>query len=255
MKKRLDVLIFERGLVSSRVKSQAIIMAGLVFVDGKKETKPGASFDDTSDILVTELPRYVGRGADKISGVAEGFDLDFGGKIVADIGSSTGGFTDFALQHGAKKVYAIDVGTGQLDWRLRSDSRVIVMEKTDFRKIKKLPEKIDIFLVDVSFISLRKILEHIKTLRHSAAGKQTTPQTINDPMSIVALFKPQFEAGKKIADKFRGVIDDPEIHQELLSDFSKWCDENGFEVLDKIASPILGAKGNKEFFFKLRIKE
>ena len=239
MKKRLDVLVFEKGLVESREKAQRLIMAGSVLVDGKKETKSGSKFDDDIKIEITESSRYVGRGAEKLEKAADEFQIDFKGKVVADIGSSTGGFTDFALQHGALKVYAIDVGRGQLDWRLRNDERVLVMEETNFKDVKEFPEKIDIFVIDVSFISLRKILLNIKNFG--------SPE-------IIALFKPQFEAGRAIADKCKGVIKDPDIHESLLASFRLWCLENGFEVLGEIESPIKGASGNTEFLFWLQIK-
>lgn len=259
MKKRLDVLLFDTKKVDSREKAQKLIMAGLVFVAGKKETKPGAKFDESVDIEILELSPYVGRGAEKIEEAYKKFKIGFKNKVVCDIGSSTGGFTDFALQHGAKKVYAIDVGTGQLHWRLRNDPRVVVMEKTDFRKIEELPERISIFLIDVSFVSVRKILSHLKDIRYSILDikenkdKKYPISNIESP-EIIVLFKPQFEAGKKIADKFHGVIKEPAIHQELLSDFRKWCKENGFEILGEADSPVLGAKGNKEFLFLLKIE-
>jgi len=258
MQKRLDVLLFDTKKVDSRAKAQALIMAGLVSVNGKKETKPGTKFNNDVLIDVLEMQKYVGRGAEKLEEAAKVFKLNFNGKVVADIGSSTGGFTDFALQKGAKKVYAIDVGTGQLDWRLRKDSRVVVMEKTDFRKIDELPEAIDLFLIDVSFISARKILKKIKDIRYlildieEKKDKKYPISNIQYP-EIILLFKPQFEAGKKIADKFRGVITDPKVHQELLEDFRIWCADNGFDVLGETQSPIKGAKGNTEWLFWLKI--
>lgn len=235
MKKRLDILLFDSKLVDSREKAQSLIMAGHVLVNGKKETKSGSKFEEDVKIEVLELPKYVGRGAEKIEKATNIFGINFQGKIICDIGSSTGGFTDFVLQHGAKKVYAIDVGKGQLDWKLRNDPRVVVMEGVNFRYLKELPEEIDIFLVDVSFISLKKILPVIKNIKVNS--------------DIVLLFKPQFEAGKSIVDKTKGVIKDPKIHQKLLEDFRKWCADNGFKILGETESPILGAKGNKEFLF------
>ncbi|MDD5731369.1 MAG: TlyA family RNA methyltransferase [Patescibacteria group bacterium] len=249
-KKRLDLLLFERKLTDSREKAQALIMAGQVLVDDKKETKPGSKFDEDAKIGILETSKYVGRGAEKLEAAAKAFKLNFKNKIVADIGSSTGGFTDFALQNGAEKVYAIDVGKGQLDWRLRNDPRVVVMEGVNFRYLESLPEKIDLFVIDVSFISLKKILPVIKNIVHSGS---TQEHGANAP-EIVILFKPQFEAGKSIVDKIKGVIKDPKIHQKLLEDFRKWCEENGFEVLGEVESPILGAKGNKEFLFNLKFK-
>lgn len=242
-KKRLDNILFEKGIIDSRTKAQALIMAGKVLVDGKIETKPGINFEDDVLIELLEVPRYVGRGAEKLKGATEAFQIDFENKTVIDIGSSTGGFTDFALQNGAKKVYAVDVGTGQLHWRLRNDPRVVVMEKTDFRDVEAIEDDVDFIVVDVSFISARKILESIKNKLSSTSRN----------IEIVLLFKPQFEAGKKIADKFRGVIKDPKIHEDLVSDFKKWCGENGYKIVGESESPIFGDKGNKEFFFNLKI--
>ena len=254
MKKRLDTLIFERRKADSREKAQRLIMAGLVLVDGKMIDKAGTKFEEDIDIEVLKGPNYVGRGAEKLKGAVEIFRIDFKGKIVADIGASTGGFTDFALKSGSSIVYAIDVGRGQLDWKLRQDSRVIVMEKINTRYLKSLPEKIDIFLIDVSFISLEKILPAVREIIES--NKKTSPSYFRDgrkqeDTKIIVLFKPQFEAGKKIVDKTKGVIKDPSIHQELLENFRKWCRENNFKVLGECESPVLGNKGNKEFFFYL----
>ena len=251
MKKRLDILLFERKLVDSREKAQRLIMAGLVQVDGKKEIKSGTKFEEDATITITERPQYVGRGAEKMKGAAEAFKIDFKDKIIADIGSSTGGFTDFALQNGAKKSYAIDVGHGQLDWRLRNDPRVVVMEQTDFRKINSFPEIIDIVVIDVSFISVRKILEHLKNIRYSILDIEE--RKVKQCPDVIILFKPQFEAGKEIVDKCKGVIKDPEIHKELLNNFISWCSENGFKIIGQIDSPIKGDDGNREFLFNLKI--
>ena len=162
MKSRLDKLLFEKGLAGSREKAQRLIMAGLVIVDGKRIDKPGASVSVDAAISVKPTNQYVSRGAEKLAGAATSFHLDFKNKVVADIGSSTGGFTDYVLQHGARKVYAIDVGTGQLDWRLRNDECVVVMEQTHIKDVASLPEPIDMFLVDVSFISLTRVLPIIR---------------------------------------------------------------------------------------------
>ncbi|HRY60103.1 MAG TPA: TlyA family RNA methyltransferase [Patescibacteria group bacterium] len=242
MKKRLDMLVFEKGLADSREKAQRLIMAGSISLNGKKETKPGSRFDEDAKIEVVEKQRYVGRGAEKLGKAANVFQIDFKGKTVADIGSSTGGFTDFALQHGAKKVFAIDVGRGQLAWTLRNDKRVVVMEETNFKDVKELPERIDIFVIDVSFISVKRILENISKYFK-----------IFNNIQIILLFKPQFEAGKAIADKYKGVIKDPDIHESLLADFRLWCIENGFEIRGEVESPIKGSKGNTEFLFHLKI--
>jgi 23S rRNA (cytidine1920-2'-O)/16S rRNA (cytidine1409-2'-O)-methyltransferase len=246
MKKRLDILIFEKGLSDSREKAQRLIMAGQVFVNEKKETKSGSKFEEDAKIILIEGSKYVGRGAEKLQKAYDEFQIDFQGKVVADIGSSTGGFTDFAIQHGAKKVYAIDVGRGQLDWKLRNDPRVVVMEETNFKDVKELPDMIDVFVVDVSFISLKKILPIIKSIKYKVLS-------IKRNTRIVVLFKPQFEAGKSIVDKTKGVIKDPKIHDKLLEDFRKWCANNGFEILGETESPIKGAKGNTEFLFNLTL--
>lgn len=247
MKKRLDILVFEKGLAESREKAQRLIMAGLILVDSKKETKSGMKFDEDIAIEALETYPYVGRGAEKLKGASEAFKIDFKDKVVADIGSSTGGFTDFALQSGAQKVYAIDVGTGQLDWKLRNDERVVVMERTDFRKIEGLPDPIDIFTIDVSFVSVRRMLDRIKNLESRIMNNKGKTK------DIVVLFKPQFEAGRDIADKFKGVIKDSGIHERLLAEFRLWCSENGFEIFGETESPINGDKGNKEFLFYLKI--
>ncbi len=260
MKKRLDTLIFDKGLVASREKAQRMIMAGLVLVGGKTADKPGMSYPEDANIEILKVPQYVGRGAEKMAGASLAFALDFHGKIVADIGSSTGGFTDYALQNGAKKVYAIDVGTGQLDWGLRSDPRVVVMENTNARYLENLPEPIDIFVIDVSFISLKKVLPTLKrVMSHESRVNDNkdgvhNSQLITHNSSIVALFKPQFEASKDIADKYRGVITDGKIHEKLLASFRHWCGENDFEILGEARSPLVGDKGNKEFFFRLRAR-
>ncbi|MBI2448339.1 TlyA family RNA methyltransferase [Candidatus Microgenomates bacterium] len=248
MKIRLDKLLLDKGLVASCEKAQGLIMAGRVLVEGKVSDKPGMSYSEAIKIEILQTPQYVSRGAEKMAGAATAFALDFHGKIVADIGSSTGGFTDYALQNGAKKVYAIDVGTGQLDWSLRSNPKIVVMENTNARYLENLPDPIDIFVVDVSFISLKKILPTLKKIINHKS------EIINHA-TIVVLFKPQFEAKKNIADKYKGVITDSKIHEELLADFRKWCEEASWKVLGECPSPINGDKGNREFFFYLKAEE
>jgi len=238
-KKRIDVLLVEKGLAESRAKAQAFLMSGRVLADGKKIEKVGTLIVEDAEIEIKERSPYVSRGALKIQKAYKEFGLDFEGKIICDIGSSTGGFTDFALQHGANKVYAIDVGYGQLTQKLREDSRVFVMEKTNFRDVVNLPEKIDFFICDVSFISLRKIIPQIQKIA-------------NYPTQAVLLIKPQFEVGKKIADKCKGVVKDDNIQKEIVEDIATFSEESGFKVLGLAESPITGAKGNKEFLIWLK---
>ncbi len=254
MRKRLDILMFDRKMVDSREKAQRLIMVGSVLVGGKMVDKAGSKFDEDIGIEVLKKSEYVGRGAEKLKSAVQAFKIDFKDKVIADIGASTGGFTDFALKSGALKVYAIDVGRGQLDWRLRKDPRVVVMEKVNARYLNSLPEKIDVFLVDVSFISLKNILPAIRRIISYNKYPSSDIEVGASAIKIVVLFKPQFEAGKKIADKARGVIKDSNVHKELLDDFRKWLKQNNFEILEECESPILGDKGNKEFFFYLGLE-
>lgn len=238
MKKRLDELVFERGYAHSRTQASALIMAGSVFVEGKLQTKPGHSLVDSVEITLKSTQKYVSRAALKLESVAKKLSLNFRGKVVLDIGSSTGGFTDYTLQHGAVKVYAVDVGTNQLDGRLRSNERIVLMEKTDIRDVSVLPEKIDIAVADVSFISLRKILPVVvKLLRPNA--------------QILAMVKPQFEADKQTASKHKGVIKNDKIRREILKDFEQWS-KDYFVIEGKADSEVAGAKGNVERFYLLR---
>lgn len=239
MKKRLDILVSEKMGIS-RSKAQGYIMAGRVFVNDRLATKSGTEFDESDVIEITEVSPYVSRGAKKIEAAKKEFGIDFNNKIVCDVGASTGGFTDFALQNGAKKVYAIDVGYGQLDQKLRTDERVINMERINIRDIKGLPEKIDIFVCDVSFISLKKVLPRFQEIE-------------KENFEAIVLVKPQFEVGKKIADKFKGVIKDETIQNEVLGDIKKFAENLGYIIKGVTTSPIKGAKGNKEFLLYLSI--
>ncbi len=238
-KRRLDTLLVDRGLAPDREKAQALVMAGQVSVDERPAPKPGTLVDGNTALRIAEAPRYVGRGGEKLEHALDAFGLDVRGLVAADIGASTGGFTDCLLQRGAERVYAIDVGKGQLDYRLRQDPRVIVMEGINARKLEALPEPVDIVTIDVSFISLRLLLPSIRALFESAPTG-----------TIVALFKPQFEAEKREVPR-GGVIRDPSLHATLIGRFAAWCVGNGFRVLDLASSPILGAEGNREFFFWL----
>jgi 23S rRNA (cytidine1920-2'-O)/16S rRNA (cytidine1409-2'-O)-methyltransferase len=237
LKKRLDLLMVELGLAGTRNQAQALIMAGQVSAAGRILDKPGTQVDADIELHLKTQPKYVSRAGDKLASVAERLQLDFKGKVVLDVGSSTGGFTDFALQNGAAKVFCVDVGTGQLSYKLRQDPRVVVMEQTDIR-VAKLPEKADMAVMDVSFISLTKVLEHTAAL--VAAGGP-----------IVAMAKPQFEAGKPLADKYHGVIPMGRERDEVLDGLRNFMRER-FEILNEAESGLSGAEGNVEHFFLLR---
>lgn len=265
-KQRIDTLLVERGLAESREKAKALVMAGQVLVDGRPAAKPGSLLPGDAVITVRERPRYASRGGEKLEAALRTFGLDVKGLIAADIGSSTGGFTDCLLQHGAARVYAIDVGKGQLDYRLRKDRRVVVMEGVNVRHLESLPQPVDLVTVDVSFISLRLVLPIVATLfdgrrrgiitlrqrlpipAHRLDGRLYRPWVVG---SIVALFKPQFEAAKGEVPR-GGVVRDRQQQAALIGRFAGWCAGNRFRVLDMISSPILGASGNQEFLFWLR---
>lgn len=236
MKQRLDALLVERGLVDTRNKAAALIMAGEVIVNENTWTKPGHQFADDVEIRLKNQMPYVSRAGEKLASVIEPLKLDFKGKTVLDVGSSTGGFTDCALQHGAAKVIGVDVGTNQLAYKLRTDDRVELHEQTDIRNFKS-DEKADIVVIDVSFISLTKILEHIATL-------------VEPDGQIVAMVKPQFEAGKTLADEHKGLILDEEVRQSILAVFRTWV-ENHFVIQAEADSEVHGRRGNRERFFLL----
>lgn len=237
MKQRLDKLMLARGLVGSRSEAGNWIRLGRVRVGGRAAAKPGLFVDESASIELAASERYVSRAGLKLAGAAKAFNLDFHDKTVLDIGSSTGGFTDFALQHGAKKVYAVDVGTDQLHPSLRGNKRIELYEKTDIRDF--VPNQpVDVIVGDVSFISLREILPHV-------AKNIMQPETI-----LVAMVKPQFEAGKHQVNK--GVIKNDKVRRQILVDFENWVKQY-FVVLDKKDSDVAGAKGNVERFYKLRL--
>ncbi len=236
---RLDQKLVKQGLVSSRTKAAALIMAGQVKVNKKVQDKPGFFIKDDEIIEVDETPRYVSRGGEKLESVADKLKLDFTNKIILDVGSSTGGFTDFALLHGAQKVYAVDVGTSQLDWSLRTNSKVIVMEKTDIRDVKSLPETIDIVLIDVSFISLRLILP-------------TVARLANPNTQIVAMVKPHFEADRVTVSKNKGIIKNDTIRRGILKKVEEFMKDR-FVILAKADSEVRGRKGNLERFYLLKL--
>ena len=239
-KKRLDVMMTERALAESRQKAQAIIMAGQVYVNGQKVDKAGAPIAEDAQIEVRgKTLAYVSRGGLKLEKAVKRWPIDLKGAVCADIGSSTGGFTDCMLQQGAEKVYAVDSGYNQLDWRLRSDSRVVCMERTNARYLtqEQIPDPLDFFSVDVSFISLRIILPPMRPL-------------LKESGEAVCLIKPQFEAGKEKVGK-KGVVRDPAVHLEVLENFLTHAKDAGFTVKDITFSPIKGPEGNIEFLGSL----
>jgi len=241
MKERLDVLLVKRNLAPSREKAKAIIMSGNVMVDGEIEDKAGSLFrEDISIEIKGKVNPYVSRGGLKLAKALDIFAVSVEDKVCADVGSSTGGFTDCMLQNGAKKVYAIDVGKGQLDWKLRSDPRVVTMEKTNIRYVSPegLADQIDFSTVDVSFISLTKVLSPIYDYL-IAEGE------------VIALIKPQFEAGREKVGK-KGVVKDPTVHQEVIWKVADYARSIGFEVRGIDFSPIKGPEGNIEYLMFLK---
>lgn len=244
-KERIDVLLVEKGFFPSREKARTAVMAGLVMVNEERCDKPGTKVDESSDIRVKgDLHPYVSRGGLKLEKAIQVFDLSLEQAVVLDIGSSTGGFTDCALQNGAKQVYAIDVGYGQLDWKLRSDPRVIVMERTNFRHLKPNElkgEPPNFSTIDVSFISLRIILPVLAEFL--PVGGQ-----------VIALVKPQFEAGRESVGK-NGIIRDPKVHQQVLYSMVSFVSELGYLVRGLDYSPITGGEGNIEFLLHLERTE
>lgn len=242
MKERLDVLLVRRGLAESREKAKAVIMAGCVYVNDQKEDKAGAMFDETKisnlEVRGNTLP-YVSRGGLKLAKAMEQFDISLEGKVCMDIGASTGGFTDCMLQNGAVKVYSVDVGHGQLAWKLRNDERVVCMEKTNFRYMVRedIQDDLDFASVDVSFISLTKILGPAYNLLKTDA-------------QMVCLIKPQFEAGKEKVGK-KGVVREPSVHREVIEMVMDYAVSIGFEILHLDFSPIRGPEGNIEYLLHI----
>ncbi len=232
--RRIDSLLVERGLVESRAKAQALIMSGEVVVDGKAVTKAGTPVAEGAVITITKPPPFVSRGGLKLDYALDRFQLEVSSKIVVDVGASTGGFTDCLLKRGASRVYAIDVGHGQLDYRLRKDSRVVVIEGVNARYPINLPEKVDLATIDVSFISVEKVIPSVA-------------QLLQDGGHLVVLIKPQFEARREEVGR-KGVIKQPLLHARVLGRFITWVVEHGFRLRGLVASPILGASGNREFF-------
>lgn len=235
IKKRLDQMLVVQKLVETRSQAENLIKLGEVMVGGRVIKKPGYFINDGTQIKVTANERYVSRAGLKLASIAQEFGLKFTGTIVLDVGSSTGGFTDYALQHGAKKVIAVDVGTDQLHPKLHGNEKIELHEQTDVRDMQELSVSPDIVVIDVSFISLREVLPHVAKIAEHA--------------QIVAMLKPQFEAGANA--KHKGVIKNERIRREILKDFEAWT-KNYFTIQDKADSKIAGTKGNQERFYLLK---
>jgi 23S rRNA (cytidine1920-2'-O)/16S rRNA (cytidine1409-2'-O)-methyltransferase len=252
-KVRLDILLFERGLAESRAKAQALIMAGQVRVNGQTALKAATAIEPDSTLTIDSGPRFVSRGGEKLDAALEALSVDVRGRVCADVGASTGGFTDCLLQRGAAKVYAVDVGKGILHWKLRNDSRVIVMEETNARFVESLPEPISFATIDASFISLKILLPVVKkwlppSLPSPLLAKHSRrEQGEGRRGEVITLIKPQFEAGKKDVARGDGVIRDAAIHRQVLLDVLTFAQAEGFSVRGLIKSPLLGPKGNTEF--------
>ena len=241
-KQRIDLLLVERGLAESRNRAQRLVMAGEVRVDGEMVHKSSTQVPKDAKIEVMQRPKYVSRGGKKLAAAMEAFGVDAADKICADVGASTGGFTDCLLQNGAKKVYAIDVGYGILHWKLRNDPRVVVMERTNARYLDELPEPVSLVTIDASFISLALLLPAVKTWFNGEKGQ------------VIALIKPQFEAGRKAAAKHAGVIIDKAVHEKVIKETLSNALALGFTPVGLIPSPIKGPKGNVEFLVDLQLK-
>lgn len=238
---RLDLLVAERGLAEDRSLAQRLIIAGQIRVDGQVVIEPSRKVSPDASIAVDLGPRYVSRGGEKLEAALQAFHLDsLGGIVCADVGASTGGFTDCLLQHGAGKVYAIDVGYGILHWKLRNDPRVEVMERTNARYVDRLQEPVGLVTIDASFISLRVLLPVVRGWFGDEGGQ------------VVALIKPQFEAGREEVSRGEGVIQDSHIHRQVLVDILSFALEQGFSIQGLVRSPLKGPKGNTEFLVHLR---
>lgn len=240
-KERLDVLLVKKGLASSREKAKAIIMSGIVFVDGQREDKAGSTFDEKQQIIIKgKTLKYVSRGGLKLEKAMDNFGISLEGKVCMDVGASTGGFTDCMLQNAAIKVYSVDVGHGQLDWKLRNDERVVCMERTNMRYMAEddIEEKASFVSIDVSFISLTKILPAVSRILETEG-------------QVVALIKPQFEAGREKVGK-KGVVRDPKVHEEVIEKICDFASSNGFLLLHLDYSPIKGPEGNIEYLLHMQ---
>jgi 23S rRNA (cytidine1920-2'-O)/16S rRNA (cytidine1409-2'-O)-methyltransferase len=239
LKTRIDILLVDRGLAANSTLAQSLVMAGQVRVNGQVVLKPGTPVDPAAALTVENRPRFVSRGGEKLVAALQAFALAVAGRVCADVGASTGGFTDCLLQSGAVRVYAIDVGHGILDWRLRQDPRVVVFEGTNARHLQHLPEPVSLVTIDASFISLKLLLPIVRGWLSSSG-------------EVIALIKPQFEAGREQAARTKGIIRDPEIHRKVLSEVLAFAQQDGFEVVAVLRSPLIGPKGNTEFLAYLK---
>ncbi len=233
VRKRLDALLVERGLVESHARAQALIRAGEVLVTGHVMDKPGMCVAEDVELALRRRPPYVSRGGYKLAAALDAFDLDPTGWICLDAGASAGGFTDVLLQRGARRIYAVDVGRGQLAWSLRCDQRVVNMERTDIRAVDLLPDPVQLATIDVAFISLKRVLPACRRLVDSRGR-------------AIALIKPQFEASREAVPR-GGIVRDPSVHRAVLQDVLRWCTANGWRIAGAMASPIEGTAGNREF--------
>lgn len=240
LKQRIDTLLFEKGLAESREKAKSLIMAGVVYIDEQKVDKPGTNVNVNSNIIVRQGAKYVSRGGLKLEKSIENFDITLLDKVCMDIGASTGGFTDCMLQNGAKKVYSVDVGYGQLAWKLRCDERVCNLERTNIRYLDNslITDPVDFVSIDVSFISLKLVLPKVKEL-------------LVDNGDCVALIKPQFEAGREKVGK-KGVVRDINVHKEVIFNVFSFTRELGFKIVELDYSPIKGPEGNIEYLMHIR---
>jgi 23S rRNA (cytidine1920-2'-O)/16S rRNA (cytidine1409-2'-O)-methyltransferase len=237
-KQRIDALLVLRGLAENKSKAQALIMSGEVRTEDKKITKPGTMVPEDILLTVEQKPLFVSRGGVKLACALDQFGIDVRSTAALDVGASTGGFTDCLLQRGAKRVYAIDVGYGQLDYKLRQDQKVVVMERVNAHYPFTIPEKVDIATIDVSFISVTKVIPNIMV-------------HLNESGYLVILLKPQFEAERSEVGK-KGIIKDPQVHSRVLARFVNWMTNNGLRLVGLVASPVFGAEGNREFLIGIR---
>ena len=242
---RVDILLVERGLAESRNQAQRLVMAGQVRANGQVVLKPSSAIPAEATLEVDQGPPFVSRGGEKLLAALQAFALDPSGRVCADVGASTGGFTDCLLQHGAAKVYAIDVGRGILHWKLRTDPRVVVMEATNARYLESLPEAVDWVTVDASFISLKLLLQVFKSWFRPSSSSNDGKRSGGG--SVLALIKPQFEAGRAETARGAGVIRDPAIHRQVLCEVLSFSESQGYSVHGLLRSPLIGPKGNAEF--------